>query len=56
MLLKRYGLDFGLISSDNGEWGMNTPAYFAMDNLKATGLNDGDFETTQLNYELMELH
>lgn len=25
-------LSFTLTSSDNGEWGMNTPAYFAMDN------------------------
>jgi len=46
-----YGLDFDLISSDNGTWGMNTPAYFAMDNLKATGLTDGDFETPPLASE-----
>lgn len=26
-------LSFGLSSSDVGQWGMNTPAYFAMDNL-----------------------
>jgi hypothetical protein len=26
-------LEFSLTSSDVGEWGMNTPAYFAMDNL-----------------------
>jgi len=26
-------LMFGLESSDNGDWGMNTPAYFCMDNL-----------------------
>lgn len=26
-------LSFQLTSSDNGPWGMNTPAYFAMDNL-----------------------
>jgi Domain of unknown function (DUF4465)/Secretion system C-terminal sorting domain len=26
-------LMFGLESSDNGEWGMNTPAYFCLDNL-----------------------
>lgn len=26
-------LEFSLTSSDNGNWGMNTPAYFAMDNL-----------------------
>lgn len=25
-------LKFGLESSDNGDWGMNTPAYFCMDN------------------------
>ncbi len=28
-----YGLEFTLSSSDVGAWGMNTPAYFAMDNL-----------------------
>lgn len=28
-------LHFQLTSSDNGDWGMNTPAYFAMDNLQA---------------------
>lgn len=26
-------IEFGLSSSDNGDFGMNTPAYFAMDNL-----------------------
>ena len=26
-------LDFSLTSSDNGDYGMNTPAYFAMDTL-----------------------
>ena len=26
-------LDFNMSSSDNGDWGMNTPAYFCMDNL-----------------------
>ncbi len=30
-----YGLDFALTSSDNGMFGMNTPAYFAIDNLIA---------------------
>lgn len=43
-----YGLDFNLTSSDNGLFGMNTPNYFSFDNLKATGLADGDFETTIL--------
>jgi len=28
-----YGLTFSFESSDNGQWGMNTPAYFALDNL-----------------------
>ncbi len=28
-----YGLEFVLTSSDTGDYGMNTPAYFAMDNL-----------------------
>ena len=28
-----YGLAFELSSSDNGQWGMNTPAYFAVDDL-----------------------
>ena len=31
-----YGLSFGFESTDNGEWGMNTPAYFALDNLAYT--------------------
>lgn len=39
-----YGLDFSLVSSDNGAWGMNTPAYFAMDNLNGTNLETADFE------------
>jgi hypothetical protein len=30
-------LDFTLSSSDNGEYGMNTPAYFAMDDLTYAG-------------------
>jgi hypothetical protein len=29
------GLEFSLESSDAGDWGMNTPAYFAMDDLNA---------------------
>ncbi len=37
-----YGLDFKLTSSDNGIYGMNTPAYFAMDNLTVdfTSINE----------------
>jgi len=30
-----HALEFSLSSSDNSSWGMNTPAYFAMDNLTA---------------------
>ena len=30
-----YGLEFELTSSDTGAYGMNTPAYFAMDDLEA---------------------
>lgn len=32
-----YGLTFGLTSSDVGQWGMNTPAYFALDNIEIQG-------------------
>lgn len=35
-------IEFDLSSSDNGDWGMNTPAYFALDNFVAqptVGLN-----------------
>lgn len=42
-----YGLDFKLESSDVGNWGMNTPAYFALDNLvfnKIAGLNNINLE------------
>ena len=30
------GLEFTVSSSDNGNWGMNTPAYFAMDDLNGS--------------------
>jgi len=33
-----YGLEFSLTSSDSGEFGSNTPAYFAMDNLTITAV------------------
>lgn len=42
-----YGLDFKLESSDVGGWGMNTPAYFALDNLvfnKSASLNNIDLD------------
>jgi hypothetical protein len=31
-------LHFALSSSDNGDFGMNTPAYFAMDSLAVTAV------------------
>lgn len=34
-------LDFVLTSSDNGDWGMNTPAYFAMDSLSFVAVPEG---------------
>jgi hypothetical protein len=36
-------LTFDLTSSDNGEFGMNTPAFFAMDSLVLSPLLPGDF-------------
>ena len=30
-------LSFALSSTDNGDWGMNTPAYFCFDNFGAEG-------------------
>ncbi len=33
-----YGLEFELTSSDNSAYGMNTPAYFAMDNLTTSAV------------------
>ncbi|TDJ44461.1 MAG: VPLPA-CTERM sorting domain-containing protein [Gammaproteobacteria bacterium] len=36
-----YGLDFALSSSDNGLYGMNTPAYFAVDSLSIVPLPAG---------------
>lgn len=35
-------LEFEMDSSDKGEWGMNTPSYFCMDNLQASPLSDED--------------
>ena len=31
-------LKFSLSSTDNGDWGMNTPAYFAMDDLTVAAI------------------
>ena len=35
---KVHGLKFSLSSSDTGQFGMNTPAYFAMDDLTVTAV------------------
>jgi len=40
-------LEFALTSSDSGAWGMNTPAYFAMDTLNTSG----DLENLTLTTE-----
>ncbi len=42
-------LKFILSSSDNGDFGMNTPAYFAIDNL-VTGTNVGTSDVDQLAF------
>ena len=46
-------LEFVLSSSDTGEWGMNTPAYFCMDNLNAEPPTVGEigFEDLMLGSE-----
>lgn len=43
-------LNFALESSDNGDWGMNTPAYFAMDNLKYGNLSTEAQTVSELNF------
>lgn len=44
-----YGLDFKLRSSDSAPWGINTPSYFAMDNLSGDFLNINSTKSTNLN-------
>jgi hypothetical protein len=44
-------LQFDLSSSDNGAWGMNTPAYFCMDNLTyqlQLGISSNNAENSQI--------
>ena len=36
-------LEFSLFSSDNGDWGMNTPAYFCVDDILGNSLEDLSF-------------
>lgn len=43
-------IGFALSSSDNGDWGMNTPAYFCFDNFGA----DGEEELPEKNVVLVE--
>jgi hypothetical protein len=40
---------FSLSSSDNGTWGMNTPAYFCMDELYLTHVGIENVQTSELN-------
>jgi hypothetical protein len=42
-------LKFSLTSSDEGQWGMNTPAFFAIDNLSAGSVN---IEENELAYRI----
>ncbi|HPF98754.1 MAG TPA: DUF4465 domain-containing protein [Kiritimatiellia bacterium] len=45
-------LHFVLSSSDNGDWGMNTPSYFAMDNLGVAYAPADDYtNSTALGFE-----
>ncbi|MFK8038981.1 MAG: DUF4465 domain-containing protein [Crocinitomicaceae bacterium] len=44
-----YGLDFQLTSSDAAPWGMNTPAYFVMDNLSTGYLSVAAQKTTDFS-------
>ena len=43
-------ITFALSSSDNGAYGMNTPAYFCMDNLTDLAGNVTDFEEFDFDY------
>ena len=45
-----YGLDFELNSSDTGAFGMNTPSYFAIDNLGGGYLSTN--EVTQVDFKM----
>lgn len=52
-------LEFNMSSTDNGQWGMNTPAYFCMDNLggekpsgDVTGITSRTLSTTQQCFDL----
>lgn len=50
MLGKVDSIHFTLSSSDTGQWGMNTPAYFCMDNFNAPNPNQkNSFKLTDFN-------
>ena len=42
-----HALDFGFASSDMGQWGINTPTYFAMDDLQFTPLGTAGISETE---------
>lgn len=42
-------LSFSLSSSDNGEWGMNTPGYFCIDDINLTHVGIKEINTTAFN-------
>ena len=42
-------LAFSLSSTDNGDWGMNTPAYFCMDNITLSSVGISDVKTSEIN-------
>ena len=42
---------FKFSSSDNGSWGMNTPAYFCMDDFNAIGSENHFYETATINQD-----
>lgn len=44
-----YGLNFTLNSSDVGQWGMNTPAFFCLDSLTSDSLVSATFEDVNIN-------
>jgi hypothetical protein len=45
-----FSLSFELESTDVGEWGMNTPAYFAMDNLEVYNtVGQGELSTSRMS-------
>lgn len=53
-------LEFSMSSTDNGEWGMNTPAYFCMDNLgsekpQTVGIKETNISQTSIINSVYDL-